>query len=46
MRRGRATDCGATAVEYALLVTFIATVIFAAVAVFGVAVSGLFAAPF
>ena len=38
-------DHGATAVEYALMVGFIATVIGSAVALFGQAVAGLFIVP-
>ena len=38
-------DHGATAVEYVLMVGFIATVIASAVALFGQAVAGLFIVP-
>ena len=38
-------DLGATAVEYALMVSFIATVIASTVALFGQAVAGLFIVP-
>ena len=44
MRRDAADD-GATAVEYALMVGLIATVIVGSVAAFGLAVSALFAVP-
>lgn len=41
-RTGRARDRGATAVEYALLLTAIAAVIIAIIAVLGSTVTGLF----
>lgn len=45
MNRQRITDRGATSVEYALMVAFIAIVIVAAVAAFGLAVAALFDVP-
>ena len=44
-RRRRRED-GATSTEYALLVTLIAMMIFAAVGAFGIAVGDLFDVPF
>jgi pilus assembly protein Flp/PilA len=44
-RRPTRSDRGATAAEYALMVSLVAVVVIGAVAAFGVAVAGLFVFP-